>query len=60
MKQLALFVAFLLVVPALTFSPGGKTELEDKEERHSLVREALESLESYSNNLFARKVTKVK
>ena len=61
MKHLDIFLAFLLVVPALTSSvPGGKTELEDKKERHSLVREALESLESYSNNLFARKVTKVK
>jgi hypothetical protein len=38
---------------------GAKTELDDKAQRHELVKEALESLESFSNNLFAKKVTKV-
>jgi hypothetical protein len=34
--------------------------VEDKEERHNIIKEALASLEAYSNNLFARKVTKVR
>ena len=58
-KNFAIFVACLVFLPALISGMGGKIEIEDKEQRHELVKEALESLEAYSNNLFARVETKV-
>jgi hypothetical protein len=59
MKRFAIFLASLVILPGLISGMGAKTELEDKDERHKIIKEALESLEAFSNNLFARKVTKV-
>ena len=59
MIRYAIFLAILVVLPCHICGMGAKTELENKEQRHELVKEALEHLESMSNNLFARKVTKV-
>ena len=49
----------MVITPAVMAAIGGKWEIENQDERHNIVREALESLEAFSNNLFARKVTKV-
>lgn len=59
-KLFTIFViASLVVSPVRISGMGAKKEVEDKEDRHNIIKEALESLEAFSNNLFARKVTKV-
>jgi hypothetical protein len=59
MKLFFVLLLIAVLLPEDIAGTGSPKSIEDKEERHGIVKEALETLESYSNNLFARKVTKV-